>query len=99
MSAATGGIADAVIICSVVGINAVIGYFTESHSEHAIESLKNTFKPDACVLRDGTARRIPSREVVIGDILVLKPGVYISADSRIINAHHLNLDESPLTGE
>ena len=99
ISAATGGIADAVIICSVVGINAVIGYFTESHSEKAIESLKNTFKPDVCVIRNGKVHRIASREVVIGDILVLKPGVYISADSRIFNAHHLNLDESPLTGE
>lgn len=99
ISAVTGGIADALIICSVVGINAVIGYFTESHSEKAIESLRNTYKPDACVIRDGTACRIPAREVVIGDLLVLKPGVYIAADSRIINAHHLNLDESPLTGE
>ncbi len=99
ISVATAGIADAVVIASVVLINAVIGYVTESQSEKTIHSLKTLVRPQALVVRDGAAVEIRAEEVVPGDILVLRPGTYVTADSRLIEASHLTIDESALTGE
>lgn len=95
----TGGIADAVVIMGVVVINAAIGYATESSAEKTINSLKNLVQPAALVLREGKIQQISAENVVIGDIIVLRPGVYVAADARLIEAYHLSVDESALTGE
>ncbi len=99
ISVATGGVADALVIMSVVGINAAIGYMTESGSERTIHSLKNLVRPSALVLRDGQVRSVGVEIVVPGDLLVLRPGTYIAADARLIEAQYLSVDESALTGE
>jgi Ca2+-transporting ATPase len=99
LSIATGGVADAVVIMGVVFINAVIGYATESNSEKIINSLKHLVKPSAVVIRDGISQEISATEIVIGDILVLRPGSYVPADARLIEANRLSVDESALTGE
>ncbi|GET37775.1 cation-transporting ATPase [Microseira wollei NIES-4236] len=98
-SVVTGGVADAVVIMGVVVINAIIGYATESKSEKIIHSLKSLVKPSALAIRDGTQIEISAAEVVPGDILVLKPGSYVAADARLIEANRLSVDESALTGE
>jgi Ca2+-transporting ATPase len=98
-SVVTGGVADAFVIMGVVVINAVIGYATESQSEKIIHSLKSLVKPSAFVLRDGSIREISVQEIVLGDVLVLKPGSYVAADARLIKAKRLSVDESALTGE
>ena len=99
ISAVTGGLLDAVVIGGVVLANAVIGYFTESGAEKTMESLKELVHPTADVIRDGREIHLPVEEVVLGDMLVLKPGSYIAADARIIKAYRLSIDESMLTGE
>lgn len=99
ISLVTGGLADAVVIMGVVAINATIGYVTESQSERTIHSLKSFVRPAALVIRDGTSQEIGIEGVVPGDILALKPGSYVAADSRLIETHHLSVDESALTGE
>jgi len=99
ISILTGGIADALVIMGVVVINAVIGYATESQAEKTIHSLKNLVRPSALVIRDGSVKEIGAEQVVPGDILVLRPGNYVAADARLIEAHHLSIDESALTGE
>ena len=95
----TGGLVDAIAIMGVVSINTVIGYVTESQSEKTIHSLKNLVRPSALVIRNGRPAEVSAEEVVIGDILILKPGSYVPADARLIEAHHLSVDESALTGE
>lgn len=99
VSVATGGLVDALVIMGVVVINAAIGYATESNSEKVIRSLKNLVNPTAFVLRDGKIVEISAQEIVIGDILILKPGSYVPADARILEARRLSIDESALTGE
>ncbi|MCL5237281.1 MAG: cation-transporting P-type ATPase [Nitrospirae bacterium] len=99
LSLLTGGIADALVIMGVVAINAVIGYITESQAEKTIHSLKSLVRPSALVIRDGIFKETPAEEVVIGDILALRPGSYVAADSRLIETNHLSVDESALTGE
>jgi Ca2+-transporting ATPase len=99
ISVFTGGLADAAVIMSVVGINAVIGYVTESKSEKTIRSLRSLVRPTALVTRDGETRQVGVEEVVPGDLLVLRPGSYVAADARLLAAQHLSVDESALTGE
>jgi Ca2+-transporting ATPase len=99
LSIFTGGVADAVVIMAVVAVNAAIGYVTESKSEMTINSLKRLVRPSAMVTRDGTPLQIKAEEVVPGDVLILKPGTFVCADSRIIESNYLSIDESALTGE
>jgi Ca2+-transporting ATPase len=99
VSIVTGGLVDAAVIMGVVAINATIGYFTESQSEQTIRSLKSLVHPSAVVVRDGVPKEVRAEEVVPGDILVLKPGSYIAADSRLLESQRLSVDESALTGE
>lgn len=99
ISVLTGGVADAVVIMGVVGINAAIGYFTEMQTERTIHSLKSLVRPSAIAIRDGLYTNINAVELVPGDIIVLRPGSYVAADARLIEATHLSVDESALTGE
>jgi Ca2+-transporting ATPase len=99
LSVVTGGVIDAVVIIGVVMANAVIGYFTESSAEKTIQSLKSYVQPYAPVIREGKVLEVETAHIVPGDILVLKPGVYVAADSRVVKSHHLRIDESSLTGE
>jgi Ca2+-transporting ATPase len=98
-SLVTGGVADALVITAVVVSNAAIGYGTESQAETIIHSLKHMVHPSASVIRDGVAADIRAEDVVVGDLLVLTPGSYVSADARLIGAVRLSVDESALTGE
>ncbi|WP_339460333.1 cation-translocating P-type ATPase [Nodularia spumigena] len=95
----TGGVVDAVVIMGVVGLNAVIGYITESQSAKIIQSLQNREQILTWVIRENQQVEIPTENVVVGDILFLKPGIYIAADARLIEADNLSVDESALTGE
>ena len=99
LSAVTGGLADACVIMAVVGINAVIGFVTENDAEKTINSLKTLIRPYAWVRREGSLTEISAEQILVGDILVLKPGTYVTADARLIESNHLTVDESVLTGE
>ncbi|NJM17299.1 MAG: cation-translocating P-type ATPase [Richelia sp. SM1_7_0] len=99
VSTATGGWVDALVIMGVVAINAIIGYFTESQSEKIIHSLKKHDRPSTLVIRNGNITQLNTENIVLGDILVLKPGSYIAADGRLIETENLSVDESALTGE
>lgn len=99
VSVFTGGLFDALVILGVVAVNAGIGYTTERHSDRIIRSLKQMVKPSASVLREGQLREIDARQVVRGDLLLLRPGTYVAADARVIESQQLSVDESALTGE
>jgi Ca2+-transporting ATPase len=71
----------------------------EHRSERALEALRALGAPTARVLRDGVERRIPAREVVPGDVLLLGEGERIAADGLLRRADALEADESLLTGE
>ncbi|MEW6595440.1 MAG: cation-transporting P-type ATPase [Thermodesulfobacteriota bacterium] len=99
ISVATGGVADAIAIMVVVGLNAVIGYATESQAERVIHSLKTLVQPIAHVVRDSAVRQVNAKEVVPGDLVLLRPGDYVAADARLLEANRISVDESALTGE
>ncbi|MEL6247005.1 MAG: HAD-IC family P-type ATPase [Cyanobacteria bacterium J06648_16] len=99
LSMATGGLTDAVVIAGVVGINAAIGYLTESQSERIIRSLQATGEQTAWVVRDGQRQTVAAEAVVPGDLMVLQPGQPVVADARLLEADNLSVNESALTGE
>lgn len=99
LSLATGGLADALAILGVVGLNAAIGYSTESQTEATIRALLGGPRPPATVRREGRSVTVPAEGLVPGDVLLLAPGTYVDADARLVEARRLSLDESALTGE
>jgi Ca2+-transporting ATPase len=90
---------EAIAIFGIVLLNAVLGFIQEYRAEKAIEALERISAPTARVLRDGKEKRIPAREVVPGDILLIEAGDIIPADSRIMEVSSLQIDEASLTGE
>lgn len=99
LSIVTGGLLDAAVIAGVVVANGFIGFATESKAEKTFNSLKNLVHPTAKVIRDGKPIEIPAEGLVVGDIFTLKPGTYVAADCRIVEASNVSVDESALTGE
>ncbi len=93
------GITDTIIILFVVIVNAVIGVIQEAKAEQSLEALKKLSNHSSKVIRDGRLKIIESKELVVGDIVLLETGDYIPADLRIIEAINLKCQESALTGE
>jgi len=99
ISLALGEIIDAVVIVIIVVLSAVLGFTQEYRSEKAIEALRSMLSPTASVLREGKEIDVPAREVVPGDIIVLKAGDKVPADARLVETIRLQLNEASLTGE
>ncbi|MCS7281421.1 MAG: cation-translocating P-type ATPase [Desulfobacterota bacterium] len=99
LSALVGEFVDAGIIAVIVFFCALLGFFQEYRAEKALEALKKMLSPTITVLREGTEKEVPSREVVPGDILLLEAGDKVPADGRVIESYSLRCDEAPLTGE
>src|SRR5512137_1131675 len=87
----------ALLLSAIVVI--AITLVQERKTERALAALRDLSSPRALVIRDGERRRIPGREVVRGDLLVLAEGDRAAADAVLVEATHLEADESLLTGE
>jgi len=94
-----GNVESAIVIFAVIILNAILGTVQHLKAEQSLKSLKALSSPVARVFRNGSKIEIPSREVVVGDILFLEAGDYVSADGRIIENYSLQVNESSLTGE
>ena len=90
---------DTIVIMAIVLVNAALGFFQEHKAERSLEKLSEISSPVATVIRDGTRRRIPAAELVVGDIMVLVRGDKLSADGRLCEVNSLETNESALTGE
>lgn len=91
--------ADAIIIFVVVLVNGIVGFIQEEKASKAIEALKKIATTYAIVKRDNKVMKIPTREVVVGDIILVREGQAIPSDAIIIKSNNLLVDESALTGE
>lgn len=87
------------VITAVIVLNVTIGFYQEFQAEKKMDSLRSLSSPSAQVLRDGVVTTVPSKEVVPGDIIVVKTGDTIPADIRLVEAMALECDEKILTGE
>jgi Ca2+-transporting ATPase len=90
---------DAIVIALVVVANAVLGFVQEARAANAVAALARLTAITSSVLRDGERRRIPSAELVPGDILLLEEGDAVGADARLLLSASLRVQEASLTGE
>ena len=87
------------IILFVVIVNGLVSYWQERKAEESLNGLKQLMGQEAIVLSDGMQEKIPAKELVKGDVIVLRAGDVVPADIRLIEAHDLLVEESILTGE
>lgn len=91
--------ADAVIILSIVVLNAILGVLQEDKAEKALAALKEMAAPLTKVIRNGQELQIDSKDVVMYDLVVLDAGDQVSADLRLLKTSSCQIQESSLTGE
>ncbi|MFE0514264.1 cation-translocating P-type ATPase, partial [Streptomyces sp. NPDC058964] len=99
MSASVGAVLDAVVIVAVTAVSGLMGGFQRYRTDRAVARLRRKSAVMAKVVRDGEERSVPAEELAVGDVVELNSGDVVPADGRLLEAHHLEVDESALTGE
>ncbi len=94
-----GDIQEGFMLLSFVFVIMGIEFYQEKKTEKALDALKDLASPRALVIRDGETIRVPGKEVVKGDIVVLQEGDRVPADALVLRSNNLLADESLLTGE
>ena len=90
---------EALMLLGFVVVVMGITLYQERKTERALEALRDLSSPRASVIRDGQQKRIAGREVVRGDIVIIREGDRVPADALLRDALNLSIDESLLTGE
>lgn len=94
-----GDYKEGIILLSTIFIIIFITFYQYQKTEKALEALKKLSSPRALVIRDGQEIRIPGREVVPDDIIIINEGDRIPADAVLLESLNITVDESLLTGE
>ena len=95
----TGDKVEAIAILVVLGLNALIGFFTEWQAGRALNALRLSSHTTARVRREQREAMIDTAELVPGDVVILNAGDRVPADLRLLEAASLRAEESALTGE
>lgn len=90
---------EAIVILTIIVVDAVIGVVQERKAANALDALKGMSAPTACVLRNGEESIVPASELVPGDVIRLEDGSIVPADIRILEENRLSVQEASLTGE
>ncbi len=90
---------ESIIIAIIVFFAVALGFYQEYRAERAMEALQQMAAPQATAIRDGKEAQVPAREIVPGDMILLKAGDKVPADCRLVEIHNLQAEEAPLTGE
>ena len=94
-----GDMIEAVVLLLFAALSIAITIVQEARTENVLDRLRDLSAPRALVIRDGNPVRIPGRDVVADDIVVLEQGDRVPADAVLVEARDLEADESLLTGE
>ena len=90
--------ADLYIVTVLLFLNSILGFAEEQKASSAVEALKKRLQVNARVLREGTWKIVPARELAPGDVVRVRSGDFVPADIKIITGE-LGVDQSALTGE
>jgi Ca2+-transporting ATPase len=90
---------ESIVIAVIVLFAVLLGFIQEYRAERAIDALRKMAAPTATVLRDGNEVKLPARDLVPGDVIILHTGDRIPADARLLEAINLQVEEAALTGE
>ncbi|MEG0385192.1 MAG: HAD-IC family P-type ATPase, partial [Solibacillus sp.] len=94
-----GEVESTVVILVVIMLNAILGTVQHVKAEQSLDNLKALTSSVAKVMRNKQIIEIPSKDIVVGDLLYLDAGDYINADGRLLASYNLHVNESSLTGE
>ncbi|MHA1819422.1 MAG: cation-translocating P-type ATPase [Promethearchaeota archaeon] len=87
------------ITLGIVFFNAIIAVFQQMRATKKLNALKALSAPTTVVIREGSKQKIKSKDLVVGDVILLQQGDRVPADCRLIEATSLEVDEASLTGE
>jgi Ca2+-transporting ATPase len=90
---------DAIVIFFAIALSTVVGYMQERKASNALRELKKVLKIKAICIRNGKEKQVFQKDLVPGDIIILKAGDKVPADARIIKSSNLKINEAALTGE
>jgi Ca2+-transporting ATPase len=99
LSAFLGHGIEAIAITVIVLFAVLLGFVQEYRAERALDALRQMAAPTATVYRDGEENEVPARDLVPGDVVVLRAGNQVPGDARLIEAANLQIQEAALTGE
>ncbi|MHA2289460.1 MAG: HAD-IC family P-type ATPase, partial [Promethearchaeota archaeon] len=102
LAAIFGGQGDLVFILITLGIvalNCFVAIIQQYRATKKLKALQEMTAPTTTIIRNGQKADVPTKNVVVGDLLVLKQGDRVPADSRIVQSSNLEVNESSLTGE
>ena len=91
--------ADFYIIIALLVFNAIVGFWQEYQAGNAVEALKKKLALKSHALRDGKWQDVQAKELVPGDVIRLRLGEIIPADTKLFEGDYLSVDQSALTGE
>src|SRR5919205_191105 len=94
-----GRVSDALVAVGVVLVNVIVSVVQEVHAKQTLERIVLLTRPSATVIRDGQERQVDPGEIVVGDLLLVRPGDQIVVDGPVVGESTMNADESLLTGE
>jgi H+-transporting ATPase len=98
LSFVLGKYSDLYTVTVLLFVNSVIGFFQEERSSKAVEMLKKELQVNAKVLREGSWKTFPAREIVPGDVVRVRTGDFVPADVKLFEGE-VEVDQSALTGE
>jgi Ca2+-transporting ATPase len=99
LSVVLGHVVEALAITVIVLFAVMLGFVQEYRADRAMEALREMAAPTAAVVRDGEEIAVPARDLVPGDVVILRAGDRVPADARLVEAANLQVEEAALTGE
>ncbi len=94
-----GDLGEGLFLLGGAAVSVGLVVFQDARSERALAALRQLAEPFVQVMRAGAQQRIPARDLVPGDIVLLTEGERIPADGVLRAGDVLTIDESALTGE
>jgi cation-transporting ATPase E len=94
-----GRVSDALVSVGVVLANTLVSVVQEVRAKRLLDQIALLTRPKATVIRDGKEQTIDPGEIVLDDVLLVRPGDQIVVDGQVIGDRRMDVDESLLTGE
>ncbi|MFW9875909.1 MAG: cation-translocating P-type ATPase [Candidatus Thorarchaeota archaeon] len=102
LAAVFGGEGNLLFVALTLGIvflNCMVAIIQQYRATKKLKALRELTAPTSTIIRNGQKKEIPTKEIVVGDLLVLNQGDKIPADARIIKSYNMIVNEASLTGE
>src|SRR5689334_8479641 len=90
---------DAFMTAGIVLLNVIVGVGQEVRAKRQLDRIALLTRPKATVIREGREQSVDPSALVLGDLLVVRPGDQIVLDGAMVGAGRMEVDESLLTGE